>query len=226
MTRSLIASVGFRHRAFTGADKRADTSRASWAGDWPRSCCCERMVAMQDILRTRGLAWAWRYACVQEVNFGNGLVAVLATARSGHDLGDIRSGGNIWSTYYVCMNAGAGTWARMGDCVQCCWAGLLHCQGTTLCRGGGALDIRGTTVCAGASNRVGKTMNSCVHLCTQGALSRTGFRQHRRRDRRALLSMWGTRTSEGTGGPEHKFLKTGKCVGSGGVCGKQRVMQL
>ena len=51
-----------------------------------------------DILRTRRFVWAWRYAGVQEVNFGNGFVAVLATARSGHDLGDIRSGGNIWST--------------------------------------------------------------------------------------------------------------------------------
>jgi hypothetical protein len=47
---------------------------------------------MQDIFRTRGLSWVWRYTCVQEVSFGNGLVAVLATARSRHDLGDIRSG--------------------------------------------------------------------------------------------------------------------------------------
>ena len=44
------------------------------------------------MLWTRGLAWAWRYAGVQEVSIGNGSVAVLATARSGHDLGDIRSG--------------------------------------------------------------------------------------------------------------------------------------
>ena len=129
---------------------------------------------MQDILRTRELAWAWRYACVQEVNFGNGLVAVLATARSGHDLGDIRSGGNIWSTWYVCMNAGAGTWARMGDCMRCCWAGLLRCHGTTLCRGGGALGNSGATVHAEALNRAGRTVYSCVYLCTQGALGRTG----------------------------------------------------
>ena len=123
----------------------------------------------------------------------------------------------------MCMNAGAGTWARMGDCVQCCWAGLLHCQGTTLRRGGGAFDIRGTTVCAGASNRVGKIMNSCVHLCTQGALGRTGFRRHRRRDRRALLSMWRTRTSEGTGGPERKIEDRENC-GEWRSRGKQSVI--
>ena len=158
-----------------------------------------------DILRTRRFAWAWRYAGVQEVNFGNGFVAVLATARSGHDLGDIRSGGNIWSTWYVCMNAGAGTWARMGDCMRCCWAGLLCCHGTTLCRGGGALGTRGATVCAEALNRAGRTVYGCVYLCTQSALGRTGFRRHRRRDRRALLSMWETRTSEGTGGPEQNI---------------------
>ena len=40
------------------------------------------------------------------------------------------------------------------------------------------------------------------------ALVHTGCtRRHRRRDRRALLSMWGTRTAEGTGGPEHRRLK-------------------
>ena len=66
---------------------------------------------MQDILWTRGLAWAWRYACVQEVNLGSRLVAVLASRR-GLDLGDIRSGGNIWSMWYMCMNTGAGTWGR------------------------------------------------------------------------------------------------------------------
>ena len=175
MTRSLIASVGFRQRAFTGADRNVNANRASWAGDWPRSCCCERMAVRLGIRRTGRLAWAWRYAGVQEVNFGNGLVAVLATARSGHDLGDIRSGGNIWSTWYVCMNAGAGTLARMGDCMRCCWAGLLCCHGTTLCRGGGALSTRGAAVCAEALNRVGKAIY--VQLC---ALVHTGCARQNR----------------------------------------------
>ena len=42
-----------------------------------------------------------------------------------------------------------------------------------------------------------------------------------------LLSMWETRTPEGTGGPS-KVFEDGKCVGSGGVClkktGNQRAM--
>ena len=53
------------------------------------------------ILRTRGLAWAWRYACVQEVNFGSRLAAVLATARSGHDLGDIQLVGRQHLEYVI-----------------------------------------------------------------------------------------------------------------------------
>ena len=64
----------------------------------------------------------------------------------------------------------------------------------------------------------GRTVYSCVHLCTQGTLSRTGSRRHRRRDRRALLSMWETRTSEDTGGPEQNVLKLGNYVGSGRAC--------
>ena len=55
------------------------------------------------------------------------LVAVLAL-QGRLDLGDIQSGGNIWSTWYMCMNVGAGTWARMGDCMQNCWTILLCAQ--------------------------------------------------------------------------------------------------
>ena len=102
--------------------------------------------------------------------------------------------------------------------MRCCWAGLLCCRGTTLCRGGRALGIGGAMVCAEALNRVEWTMNSCVHLCTQGALGRTGFRRHRRRDRRALLSMWETRTSEGTGGPKQK-------IEDRQLCGKWRSLR-
>ena len=97
MTRSLIASVGFWQHAFTSAGRNVNVNHASWAGDWPWSCCCERMVVRLDIFRTQRLAWAWRCMGVQEVNFGSRLVAVLATAQSRHDLGDIQSGGNIWS---------------------------------------------------------------------------------------------------------------------------------
>ena len=164
------------------------------------------MVVRLDILRTRRLAWAWRCAGVQEAgNLGNGPYVVPAWHRCRLVLGAISKGGGVWSTDYVCKDAGARTWARMGSCVRCCWAGLLCCHGTVLCRGGGALGSSGATVHAEALNRVGRTVYSCVHLCTQGALGRTGSRRHRRRDRRALLSMWGTRTSEGTGGPEQKI---------------------
>jgi hypothetical protein len=52
-----------------------------------------------------------------------------------------------------------------------------------------------------SSKLCGGTMYSWVHLCTRSALGRAGSQKHRRRDRRALLSMWGTRTSEGTRGP-------------------------
>ena len=45
-------------------------------------------------------------------------------------LGAISKGDGVWSTDYVCENAGARTWARMGSCVWCCWAGLLCCHGT------------------------------------------------------------------------------------------------
>ena len=71
--------------------------------------------------------------------------------------------------------------------------------------------------CGGTESCGEDCIRLCV-LCTQSALGRTGFRRHRRRDRRALLSMWETRTSEGTGGPEQNISKTGKYVGSGEVC--------
>ena len=150
------------------------------------------------------------------------LFVVPAVAQSGHDLGAESVGGRVWSTWYVCMNAGARTWARMGDCMRCCWAGLLCCHGTTLCRGGGALGTRGATVCAEALNHAGRTVYGCVYLCTQSALGRTGFRRHRRRDRRACCRCGRPgllRAQEG----QSKIFEDGKCAGSGGVCGKQRV---
>ena len=91
-------------------------------------------------------------------------------------LGAISKGGGVWSMGYMCKNAGARIWARMGSCVWCCWAGLLCCHGTVLCRGGGVLGSSGATVYAEALNCVWRTAYSCVHLCTQGALGRTGSR--------------------------------------------------
>ena len=86
----------------------------------------------------------------------------------------------------VCDAAGLGCSAVMAQ--QC--AGVVELSASGMQRCVQRLDL----------NRVGGTMHCCVHLCTQGALGRPGSRRHRRRDRRALLSMWGTRTSEGTGG--------------------------
>ena len=52
------------------------------------------------------------------------LFVVPAVAQSGHDLGAESVGGRVWSTWYVCMNAGARTWARMGSL---CGAAGLGC---------------------------------------------------------------------------------------------------
>ena len=106
----------------------------------------------------------------------------------------------------MCMNAGARTWARMGSCVWCCWAGLLCCHGTVLCRGGGALGNSGARMHAEGLNRVGRTVYGCVYLCTQSALGRTGFRRHRRRDRLAVDV--GDQDSRGHRRARAKYLKT------------------
>ena len=50
----------------------------------------------------------------------------------------------------------------------------------------------------------GDDYEQVAHLCTQGTLGKLGSSRHRRRDRWALLSMWGTRTSEGTEGSMHR----------------------
>ena len=116
----------------------------------------------------------------------------------------------------MCKDAGARTWARMGSCVRCCWAGLLCCHGTVLCRGGGALGSSGARMHAEGLNRVGRTVYGCVYLCTQSALGRTGFRRHRRRDRRACCRCGRPglpRAQEG----QSKIFEDGKCVGSGGA---------
>ena len=52
------------------------------------------------------------------------LVVVPAVAQSGHDLGAESVGGRVWNTWYMCMNAGARTWARMGSL---CGAAGLGC---------------------------------------------------------------------------------------------------
>ena len=114
------------------------------------------------------------------------------------------------------MNAGARTWARMSGCMRCCWAGLLCCRGTTLCRGSGALGIGGAIVCAKTLNRVGRTMYNCVHLCTQGALGRTGSATPTARPTGFVVDVEdqdfrGHRRARST------RLKTGNCVGSGGA---------
>ena len=51
----------------------------------------------------------------------------------------------------------------------------------------------------GFESHGGDYMCRCVYLCTRGTLGRTGSRRHRRQTDRALLLMWGARTSEGTG---------------------------
>ena len=110
----------------------------------------------------------------------------------------------------------------MGSCVWCCWAGLLCCHGTVLCRGGGALGNSGARMHAEGLNRVGRIVYGCVYCAhrvhsaeqvfgdtdgeTDGLCCRCG--------RPGLL-----RAQEG----QSKRFEDRKCVGSGGVCGKQRV---
>ena len=61
-----------------------------------------------DILRTRRLAWALRIAGVQEAgNLGNGPYVVPAWHSYRLVLGAISRGGGVWSTDYVCKDAGA-----------------------------------------------------------------------------------------------------------------------
>ena len=120
------------------------------------------MVVRLDIFRTRRFAWAWRYAGVQEAgDLGNGPNVVPAWHRYWLVLGAIGKGDGVRNTDHVCKNAGARTWARMGSCVWCCWAGLLCCHGTVLCRGGGALGNSGARMHAEGLNRVGRTVYGC-----------------------------------------------------------------
>ena len=147
----------------------------------------------------RGLARTWIYTSVQEVsNRGSRAAEMLWHCTIGCCMRRRR----IWNTG-TCESVGARTWAMTGGCTMCCSAEWLCCQG--LCRGSGALGGRDALMCAGLRNRVGRTVYWCVHSCTCNVLSRTGSRRHRRRDRRALSSMWGARTSEYTRGPEHKI---------------------
>ena len=157
-----------------------------------------------DILRTRRFAWAWRYAGVQEAgDLGNGPNVVPAWHSYWLVLGAIGKGDGVRNTDHVCKNAGARTWARMGSCVWCCWAGLLCCHGTILdklCRGGGALGNSGARMHAEGLNRVGRIVYGCVY-CAHRVLSAEQVFGDTDGET-GLLSMWETRTPEGTGGPE------------------------
>ena len=71
--------------------------------------------------------------------------------------------------------------------------------------------------CGGTESCGEDCIRLCV-LCTQSALGRTGFRRHRRRDRRACCRCGRPglpRAQEG----QSKIFEDGKCVGSGGACG-------
>ena len=102
----------------------------------------------------------------------------------------------------------------MGNCVWCCWAGLLCCHGTILCRGGGALGNSGARMHAEGLNRVGRIVYGCVYCAHRVHSAEQVFGDTD--GETGLLSMWETRTPEGTGGPS-KVFEDGKCVGSGGV---------
>ena len=104
----------------------------------------------------------------------------------------------------------------MGSCVWCCWAGLLCCHGTSIVSGWwSSRQQRCKDACGGTESCGEDCIRLCV-LCTQSALGRTGFRRHRRRDRRACCRCGRPglpRAQEG----QSKVFEDGKCVGSGGV---------
>ena len=133
------------------------------------------MVVIWDISWTRELAWALRSACVQEAISETAGCSTCCGTETGMTwvLKAWEAESGVRGTCVWMRVQGLG--ARMGSFMRCCWAGLLCCHGTVLCRGGGALGSSGATVHAEALNREGRTVYSCVHLCTQGALGRTGL---------------------------------------------------
>ena len=121
-------------------------------------------------------------------------------------LGAVCEGGRIWSTWYVCMNVGARTWARTGGCARCCWAGWFAVMAQD-CVGVVDLSVAGVQWCiqtGGLQSCRDDYEQVCAleHTeCTQVLGGTDGETDG------LLSSMWGTRTSEGTGGSKHRRLQ-------------------
>ena len=117
----------------------------------------------------------------------------------------------------------------MGEDGQLCvvllgWAALLswHNLGQIVSGWWSSRQQRCKDACGGTESCGEDCIRLCV-LCTQSALGRTGFRRHRRRDRRACCRCGRPGLSRAQEG-QSKIFEDGKCVGSGGDCGKQRVI--
>ena len=183
-----------------------------------------------DILRTRRLAWAWRCAGVQEAgNLGNGLYVVPAWHNHRLVLGAISRGGGVRSMDYVCKDAvqglGRGWAAVCGAAGLGCFAVMAQndAKGLILCQGGGALG--NSRMHAEGLNRVGRIVYGCVY-CAHRVHSAEQVFGDTDGETDGLCCRCGRpglpRAQEG----QSKIFEDGKCVGSGGVCGNQSVIQL
>ena len=112
-----------------------------------RSGCHEMMAVWWRELWRRGLAWTWRYACVQEAsNRGDGSAAALGWP----DLSTVCGGCRALNRCNMCVGMwvqelGRGRAVVHGAAAQ----RLPHCRGTSLCRGGGLGGISAAGVLQG-----------------------------------------------------------------------------
>ena len=122
-------------------------------------------------------------------------------------LGAISRGGGVRSKDYVCKDAvqglGRGWAAVCGAAGLGCFAVMAQndAKGLILCRGGGALG--NSRMHAEGLNRVGRIVYGCVY-CAHRVLSAEQVFGDTDGET-GLLSMWETRTFEGTGGPEQSI---------------------
>ena len=112
-------------------------------------------------------------------------------------------GGGVRSKDYVCKDAvqglGRGWAAVCGAAGLGCFAVMAQndAKGLILCRGGGALG--NSRMHAEGLNRVGRIVYGCVYCAHRVHSAEQVFGDTD--GETGLLSMWETRTAEGTGGP-------------------------
>ena len=139
-----------------------------------RSGCCERMVLWWGGSGIRGLAWAWRCACVQGVeNRRKGSAAALGQPDRSAMCGQ-------WSEcfrwmWYVCEDVSAGTWTRKGGCKRCCCVGADLLPRHKLVSGWWGSQWQGCCGVCRCLNCAGRTSCRCACLSTQDTLGGAGL---------------------------------------------------